>query len=30
MIHVNGDELFDLALKVFEEVKNMKLNENLL
>jgi hypothetical protein len=30
MIHVNGDELFDLALKVFEEVKNMKLNESLL
>jgi hypothetical protein len=30
MIHVNGDELFDLALKVFEEVKSMKLNENLL
>ena len=28
MIHVLGDDLFDLALKVFEEVKNIKLKEN--
>jgi hypothetical protein len=36
MIHAHSydqpdeDKLFDLALEVFKEVKNMKLNENLL
>lgn len=30
MIHVNGDELFDLALEVFKEVKNIKLNDDFL
>lgn len=28
MIHVDGDELFDLALEVFKEVKRMKMIEN--
>ena len=28
MIHVDGDELFDLALEVFKEVKKMKLSNN--
>lgn len=28
MIHVDGDELFDLALEVFKEVKKIKLSEN--
>ena len=29
MIHVHGDELFDLALEVFKEVKNIKEKENM-
>jgi hypothetical protein len=30
MIHVHGDQLFDLALDVFKEVKNIKLNDDFL